>query len=88
MQKMKANGFTVTEQAKDKVQDIMSQYSGAENFGNGRFVDQVIQNALLRHATNPNRISVTQIDDSAIPDPAALAHVTGYTKSSIGFRSR
>ncbi len=40
--KMDSYGFSVKDKALDKVKTIMEYYVGTENFGNGRFVDHLI----------------------------------------------
>lgn len=66
--KMNQNGYTVSEDAKIKIRDIMEHYSNKENFGNGRFVDQVFQRIILQHAENePSDENLAKICVDDIP---------------------
>ena len=44
-------GMTINEEAIEKVKHLCKQFAGRKNVGNGRFVDNLIQKALTKHAT-------------------------------------
>lgn len=44
-------GMTINEEAIGKVKHLCKQFAGRKNVGNGRFVDNLIQKALTKHAT-------------------------------------
>ncbi len=48
--KMKEYGFTTNAAARKKIGDIMEYFSEVPRFGNGRFVDHVIQQIILKRA--------------------------------------
>ena len=86
--KMEANGFGLTEQALDKVRRVMEHYSGRPNFGNGRFVDRLIQNVLMKQAMQNRTDAMQTVDESVIPEVPELSHVATHTKQPLGFRAR
>ena len=50
--KVKDKGFKSTIDAKDKVRDILKNAKDVENFGNGRFVENIVQKIIIEHAKN------------------------------------
>lgn len=50
--KVKDKGFKSTIEAKDKVRDILKNAKDVENFGNGRFVENIVQKIIIEHAKN------------------------------------
>ena len=48
--KMAKAGFTVSEEARAKAGDLMRYFNHVDNFGNGRFVDRVIQEVITLRA--------------------------------------
>ena len=44
--------LVVGEGTKEKIIDIFKYFSSVENFGNGRFVDKLLQDILVKHAKN------------------------------------
>jgi SpoVK/Ycf46/Vps4 family AAA+-type ATPase len=70
--KMKANGFTVTSKAEEKIKELMEYFSHVENFGNGRFVDRMIQHTLALHAKQYKIETIEIIDAEDIPTPEEI----------------
>lgn len=66
--KMKANGFTVTAEAQEKAEKLMEYFSRIQNFGNGRFVDRLIQSTLALHAKHYRVETIEIIDAEDIPE--------------------
>lgn len=56
--KIAALGLTIEEDAKENVEKVMKYFCNVENNGNGRFVDKVVQNTLLRLANKKGDITV------------------------------
>ena len=52
MQMMKKAGFEVTEEAKNKVKEIITEYKYTKNFGNARFIRNVYEKSIVKHASN------------------------------------
>ena len=50
--KIQKLGFSVAEDAKEKVHELMQYFESVENIGNGRFADKVAQNTLMKMAKN------------------------------------
>lgn len=50
--KIKDKGFKVDDKAKEKVKTILQNAKEVENFGNGRFVENMIQKIIIKHAMN------------------------------------
>ena len=49
---MKKAGFEVTPEAQDKVKSIITEYKDTKNFGNARFVRNVYEKSIVKHASN------------------------------------
>lgn len=67
VRKMKGCGFTIEDSAIPALLKIMTAFSGTTNFGNGRFVDKVIQNTILKHAKRHLTTNLDIIDALDIP---------------------
>lgn len=76
--KLKRNGFTVATSALEKVEALMQYFCHVKNFGNGRFVDKIIQNTLAKHAKNYRLDALHIIDEADIPEiPEIAATMSG-----------
>ena len=49
---MNKAGFEVTEEAQNKVKSIITEYKDTKNFGNARFVRNVYEKSIVKHASN------------------------------------
>ena len=49
---MKKSGFTVSNEAVDKLKEVIEEYRDTENFGNARFVRNVYEKTIIKHASN------------------------------------
>ena len=49
---MKKSGFSVTEEAIDVVRNVIKENRNSKNFGNARFVRNVYEKTIIKHATN------------------------------------
>ena len=45
-------GFEVTDKARDKVLEIVRQYKDTKNFGNARFIRNLYEKTVIKHASN------------------------------------
>ena len=52
--KCKKYSLKIDNDAKEKAKQIFQYFSSVENFGNGRFVDKVLQEILIKHSMNEN----------------------------------
>lgn len=50
IKKSTEKGFTVTEQSKSKIEKIIESSKEIENFGNGRFINNMLQKIIVEHA--------------------------------------
>ena len=48
--------FKCTDDAKDKVRNILMKAKEVENFGNGRFVENTVQRIIIEHAKNTRHV--------------------------------
>lgn len=71
--KMKKNGFIVTDSAIEKVTNIMQEFRKKENFGNGRFVDRIIQSTITKHSLNFKLETIKVIDEKDIPEVVEIS---------------
>ena len=49
---MKKSGFEVTKEALEEVKKVTLEYKDTENFGNARFVRNVYEKTVIKHASN------------------------------------
>ena len=49
---MKKSGFEVSAEAQNKVKSIITEYKDTKNFGNARFVRNVYEKSIVKHASN------------------------------------
>ena len=49
---MKKSGFTVSDEAIEKLRGVIEEYRYTENFGNARFVRNVYEKSIIKHASN------------------------------------
>jgi len=49
---MKKSGFTVSKEAVEKLRGVIEEYRDTENFGNARFVRNVYEKSIIKHASN------------------------------------
>ena len=74
LQLLEKNKLTISEEASDKVKEIIKESSKIENFGNARYINNLFQKILINHAKNVDEkneenmyiISSEDIDDSWI----------------------
>ena len=52
MQMMTKSGFEVSIEAQNKVKNIIKEYKNSKNFGNARFVRNVYEKSIVKHASN------------------------------------
>ena len=80
--KMNKFGFECENNVELALKRICGYYSKRKNFGNGRFVDKVIQKTLVKHA-NRNVEDVELIDENDIPTIEELNQNTIKNSSNI-----
>ena len=51
-QMMEKSGFVVTKEAQNKVKEIIEEYKDTKNFGNARFVRNIYEKSIVKHASN------------------------------------
>ena len=51
-QMMEKSGFIVTKEAQNKVKEIIEEYKDTKNFGNARFVRNIYEKSIVKHASN------------------------------------
>ncbi len=76
MLKMSKAGFTVDDEAREAARSIMRYFHNVENFGNGRFVDRVIQEVIALKACDPSSELGSETDLanlSTMKAPSALS---------------
>ena len=50
--KCKKYSLKINKNVKEKIMEVLKYFSSVENFGNGRFVDKLLQEILVKHAMN------------------------------------
>ena len=66
--KLRASGFSITPRAMVKARKLMQYFCSVENFGNGRFVDKIVNMALSIHARNYIPETIDVITEGDIPE--------------------
>ena len=66
--KLTSYGFVVEERAKEKLKEIFDYYCKVPDFGNGRFVDKVVQQTLLNKAKDYSLDTISNIGADMIPN--------------------
>ena len=46
------SGFEITEEASKKVLKVIKEYKNTKNFGNARFVRNLYEKTIIKHASN------------------------------------
>lgn len=72
VRKLLHGGFVVTEEGQAKALELMDYYRTQENFGNGRFVDKLIQRTMSRHALSYTADSISLIEEDDVPSIGEL----------------
>ena len=76
--------FKLDEGAKNKVQNILRKAREVENFGNGRFVENMVQRIIIEHAKNTRHIDdyerLLTFTEEDVPDMKAEE-----SRKKIGF---
>lgn len=79
--KLEKDGYSVSDEALAKVRGVMEYYCGVENFGNGRFVEKVIDKTKNIHMKNkPDPENFRIIGENDVPVPEDLADSVGALK--------
>lgn len=76
--KMKSNGYSIEDGVDEKVGELCRYFKEAGDFGNGRFVDNIIQQTLVRHAQKANDDNLILIGPDDIPE------IEDVLKTSLG----
>ncbi len=61
--KIKRMGFECRKECDVEIKKICAYFSQRKAFGNGRFVDKLVQETILKHAINENPVNKIEIDD-------------------------
>lgn len=74
-QKMNKAGLIVTDEAMEKVADIMKYFTGVDNFGNGRFVEKVISSIIDKRSERNFTKDYNVFTEEDIPDVTDLLEI-------------
>ncbi|MBR3314088.1 MAG: AAA family ATPase [Atopobiaceae bacterium] len=84
--KMDHAGFSLAEDAKKASRAVFKYFHSVKDFGNGRFVDKLVQEVIARHAANVTEETLTQIVAEDVPSTKDLCKVVSmpvYTPSDV-----
>lgn len=82
--KCKKYNFEISDDIKQKIMEIFKYFSSVENFGNGRFVEKVLQEIIMRHAQNPNlKENILTIMPEDIPEIKEIADVVYSDRTNL-----
>ena len=89
LDKLHSSRFEIDDDAVEKVKGIIRNEIGKENFGNGRFIDKVLQEIVVEHAqrvVDRDDGEFCRITVEDIPSPALFSrYVAEQQKRRIGF---
>lgn len=83
--KMKKAGFHVDKKATEKIKKNIRENIKRENFGNGRFIDKMIQDTIIEHAQSYDDKTIREIIEKDVPDEGTI-HNYKEKEKSIGFK--
>ena len=75
--KCKKYSLKIKEEVKEKVKEVFKYFSSVEKFGNGRFVDKLLQEILIKHSLNENLEE--NIDTLILEDIPTIKEMTEKT---------
>lgn len=82
--KCKKYNFEISEDIKQKIMEIFKYFSSVDNFGNGRFVEKVLQEIIMRHAQNPKvKENILTIMPEDIPEIKEIADVVYSDRANL-----
>lgn len=82
--KCRSYNFEINEEVKKKVMEIFKYFSSVDNFGNGRFVEKVLQEIIMRHAQNPKvKDNILNILPEDVPEIKEVADVVYSDKKHL-----
>ena len=73
--RLESSGFAIADNALDKVKKLMTYFSAQENFGNGRFVDRVIDSTINKRSLRSYGTKFNDIEECDIPEIEDVARV-------------
>ena len=87
--KIEDMGFVITDALKNKVLDNLSSISGEKHFGNGRYIDKLINKIILEHAINTEKYKrkdkLITLTDTDFTDEVSKQLVYKKNKGTLGF---
>ena len=80
--KVSASGMKIDKKALPEIKNLMSYFCNVENIGNGRFVDKVFQETLIKHSKNRSKnIEIISIED--IPTTKEITQILSNGNNMI-----
>lgn len=73
--KLESSGFAVADEALEEVKKLMEYFSEIENFGNGRFVDRIIDSTISKRSLRTYGNKFNDIEKIDIPEIKDVARV-------------
>ena len=74
--KVEKMGFTVGDEALAAVREICAHFVHVEDFGNGRFVDRLVQETISEHSKNYTEETFAVIAASDIPSVERMTRIS------------
>ena len=66
--KMEKNGFELEDGVEEKVKEIARYFKESDDFGNGRFIDSLVQDTLVRHSQSLDESKMDIISADDVPE--------------------
>lgn len=84
--KMGEAGFILSDGAKESSRAALKYFHSVKDFGNGRFVDKLVQEVIARHATNATAETLALVDATDVPSVKDLCKIVSmpvYSPSDV-----
>ncbi|MBQ8300129.1 MAG: AAA family ATPase [Clostridia bacterium] len=79
--KMKNMGFEIEEGVEPQIENICEYFSKRKSFGNGRFIDKLTQEMIIKHSTHDN-VDIRKITTEDIPSMEQLTNSSNTSDKS------
>lgn len=73
--KLQSSGFVISDEALESVKKLMDYFSKVENFGNGRFVDRIIDSTINKRSLRTYGTKFNDIEKCDVPRVSDIARV-------------
>lgn len=84
--KVRKSGLSLAEGTAEAARDVLRYFHGTENYGNGRFVDKLLQEVIAKHANRDDACEFSVLEPEDVPsiaDICKLVSMPVYEPSDV-----